>query len=91
MLAKLPFRSKLILVASIPLVALMVFAGATVNGRLHRLDRAEQYGDIIGPYQALNAASRGLSDEAVASATRGTRPTAQRSSPATRSAGSTAA
>ena len=67
MLAKLPFRSKLVLVVSVPLLVLILFAGVAIKGRFDALVAQEQYGSLVGPYQSLTAVARTVANEGVAS------------------------
>ena len=66
-LAKLPFRSKLVLVVSVPLLVLILFAGVAIKGRFDALDAQEQYGQLVGPFQSLTAVARSVANEGVAS------------------------
>ena len=52
-LAKLPLRSKLILVVSIPLFVILGFAGFGISNRLSDLDGQRQYGRLRVPNDAL--------------------------------------
>ena len=45
MLGKLPFRSKLVLVVSVPLLVLILFAGVAIKDRFDALVAQEQYGE----------------------------------------------
>ncbi len=67
MFAKLPFRTKLVLVVSVPLLVLVGFAGMGVASRVADLSDQEQYGDLLGPFDRLTTVSRTLGDESVAS------------------------
>ena len=67
MLAKMPFRSKLILVVSVPVLALLVFAGITINNSFSDLTSQRQYGEVIGTVDALTAVSLSTNNEAVQS------------------------
>jgi signal transduction histidine kinase len=66
-LAKLPFRSKLVLVVSVPLLVLILFAGVAIKGRFDALVAQEQYGHLVGPFQSLTAVARSVANEGVAS------------------------
>ncbi|HSO95094.1 MAG TPA: ATP-binding protein, partial [Acidimicrobiia bacterium] len=66
MLGKLPFRSKLILVVSVPLFALVGFAGVTIHSRLDALSKQQQYGHVLPAFDALTRLSRAAADEGVA-------------------------
>jgi signal transduction histidine kinase len=67
MLAKLPFRSKLILVVSVPLAVLLIFAGFIIAGRFDAQAVASDYGKIVSPFRDLNSLARAAGDESVAS------------------------
>ncbi len=67
MLAKLPFRSKLILVVSVPLAVLLIFAGFIIVGRFDAQAVASDYGKIVSPFRDLNSLARAAGDESVAS------------------------
>lgn len=67
MLGKLPFRTKLILVVSLPLFALIGFAGITISSRYNALSSEQQYGHVVPAFQALARLGRSVSDEGVAS------------------------
>jgi len=69
MLARLPFRSKLILVVSIPLAVLLVFAGSIIAGRFEALSVAQDYDHVVVPFRDLTALARAAADEGVASET----------------------
>ncbi len=66
-LRKLPFRTKLILVVSVPLFALIGLSGVIINGRLTALSNEQQYGHVVVGFEALARASRAVADEGVAS------------------------
>jgi signal transduction histidine kinase len=66
MLGKLPFRSKLILVVSLPLFALVGFAGVTIHSRFDALSNQQQYGHVLPAFDALTQLSRAAADEGVA-------------------------
>ncbi len=68
LLRKLPFRTRLVLVVSVPLLVLVGFAGFTIKDRFDALGAAEQYGQLVGPFEALTQVSRAVGDEAVVSA-----------------------
>ena len=65
MLARLPLRSKLILVVSVPLFVILGFAGFGIANRLDDLDAQRQYGHLRLPNDALGSAQRALEDEGV--------------------------
>ena len=67
MLRKLPFRTKLVLVVSVPLFALVGFAGLTINSRLQALSQEQQYGHVVAGFSALARLGRSVADEGVAS------------------------
>ena len=67
MLRKLPFRTKLILVVSVPLFALIGFAGIIINGRFTALSNEQQYGHVVTGFEALARVGRSVADEGVAS------------------------
>jgi signal transduction histidine kinase len=67
MLAKMPFRSKLILVVSVPVIALLVFAGITIDNSFQDLDSQQQYGEVIGTVNALTAVAVTAGDEGIMS------------------------
>jgi len=69
MLARLPFRSKLILVVSMPLAVLLVFAGSIISGRFEALSVAQDYDHVVVPFRDLTALARAAADEGVASET----------------------
>jgi len=64
-LARLPLRSKLILVVSVPLFVILGFAGFGIANRLDDLEAQRQYGHLRLPNDALGAAQRALEDEGV--------------------------
>src|SRR5260370_18016496 len=66
MLGKLPFRTKLILVVSVPLFALVGFAGVTIHSRFDALTSQQQYGHLVVPFDALARLGRAAADEGVA-------------------------
>lgn len=66
-LAKLPLRSKLVLVVSVPLLVLVLFAGVAIKDRFDALVAQEQYGELVGPFEALTAVGRTVATEGVAS------------------------
>lgn len=65
MLARLPLRSKLILVVSVPLFVILGFAGFGISNRLIDLDGQRQYGRLRLPNDALAAAQTSLENEGV--------------------------
>jgi signal transduction histidine kinase len=67
MLRNLRFRSKLVLVLAVPLVALLVFAAIGINGRLDVLDSTQRYEKLVETDAALDQVSRALEDESIAS------------------------
>jgi signal transduction histidine kinase len=67
MLARLPFRSKLILVVSVPLAVLLVFAGSIIARRFEALSVAQDYDHVVVPFRDLTALARAAGDEGVAS------------------------
>ena len=68
MLRKLPFRTRLVLVVSVPLLVLVGFAGFTIKDRFDALSAEEQYGSLVGPFEALTHAASAAGNEAVVSA-----------------------
>ncbi len=68
MLRKLPFRTRLVLVVSVPLLVLVGFAGFTIKDRFDALGAVEQYGSLVGPFEALTQVARAVGDQAVVSA-----------------------
>ena len=66
MLRKLPFRTKLILVVSVPLFALIGLSGVIINGRFTALSNEQQYGHVVAGFEALARAGRSVADEGVA-------------------------
>ena len=68
MLANWSLRSKFIVVVSLPLAVLLVFAGLAINARFEHLHDQEQYGYLEGPFEGLDAVARAVADEGVASA-----------------------
>jgi signal transduction histidine kinase len=67
MLRKLPFRTKLALVVSVPCFALVGFAGVTITSRYNALTSEQQYGHVAPGFSALARLSRAVADEGVAS------------------------
>ena len=65
MLARLPLRSKLILVVSVPLFVILGFAGFGIANRLDDLNGQRQYSHLRVPNDALGAIQRSLEDEGV--------------------------
>ena len=65
MLTKLPLRSKLILVVSIPLFVILGFATFGMAGRMSDLDAQRQYGRLRGPNDALTSVATNLETEGV--------------------------
>src|SRR5450759_2920993 len=63
MLGKLPFRSKLILVVSVPLFALVGLAGVTIHSRFDALSNQQQYGHLLPAFDALTHLGRAAADE----------------------------
>ena len=82
MLARLPFRSKLMLVVSIPLLVLLVFAGFAMSARFDAMAAQDQVAELSAPFAALGAVARDVSAEGVAAErfarTRATDPEAAR-------------
>jgi len=64
-LSKLPLRSKLILVVSVPLFVILGFAGFGISNRLNDLDGQRQYGRLRAPNDALAALQATLENEGV--------------------------
>ena len=62
MLGRLPFRTKLILVVSVPLFALIGFAGLTIDGRFNALSTEQQYGHVVTGFEALTRVGRAVAD-----------------------------
>ena len=67
MLRKLPFRTKLIAVVSIPLFALVGYAGVTVYSRYQALTKEQQYGHVVNAFSALARLGPAVADEGVGS------------------------
>ena len=67
MLARLPFRSKLILVVSVPIAVMLVLAGSVIARRFDALAVARDYDQVVVPFRDLTALARAASDEGVAS------------------------
>ena len=67
LMARLSFRSKLLLVLFVPFLALVVVAAAGLSDRFTALHAQEQYGDLSGPLHSLDDASRALQNESVVS------------------------
>jgi HAMP domain-containing protein/anti-sigma regulatory factor (Ser/Thr protein kinase) len=65
LLRKLPFRTRLVLVVSVPLLVLVGFAGFTIKDRFDALGAQQQFGSLVGPFEALTQVSRAVSDQAV--------------------------
>ena len=65
MLARLPLRSKLILVVSVPLFVILGFAGFGIIDRIDDLDAQRQYGHLRLPNDALATAQEALENEGV--------------------------
>jgi len=68
LLRKLPFRSRLVLVVSVPLLVLLGFAGVTIADRFRVLSAEEQFGSLVGPFESLTEVSRAVGDQAVVAA-----------------------
>jgi len=64
-LARLPLRSKLILVVSVPLFVILGFAGFGIANRLDDLNGQRQYSHLRVPNDALGAVQRSLENEGV--------------------------
>lgn len=67
MLRNLRFRSKLVLIIAVPLIALIVFAAIGIGGRLSVLDSTQRYGELVEPDAALDRLSAALEHESVVS------------------------
>ncbi len=67
MLAKLPFRTKLLLVAIVPLVVLIGFAGFAIRDSYTAIEEQNDDSSLLVPYRALTLAARAIADEGVAS------------------------
>ena len=67
MLRKLAFRTKLVLVVSVPCFALLGFAGLTIANRFDALSSQQQYGHVEPGFSALARLGRSVADEGVAS------------------------
>ena len=67
MVRKLPFRSRLVLVVSVPLLVVLGFAGFTIKDKFDALSAEQEYSRLVGPFEALTNLSRALDDEAVLS------------------------
>jgi len=65
--SRLSFRAKLLLVLFVPFLALVVVAAAGMSDRFTALHAQEQYGDLSGPLNTLDQASRALQNESVVS------------------------
>ena len=74
MLRKLPFRTKLIAVVSIPLFALVGYAGVTVYSRYQALTKEQQYGHVVNAFSALARLGPAVADEGVGSSSFVTEP-----------------
>ena len=68
MLRKLPFRTKLLAVVSVPLFALIGFAGVTVYSRIQALNKEQQYGHVVNAFSALARLGPAVAAEGVGSA-----------------------
>jgi signal transduction histidine kinase len=66
-MARLSFRSKLLLVLFVPFLALVVVAAAGLSDRFTALHAQEQYGDLSAPLHSLDDASRAIEHEGVVS------------------------
>ena len=55
------------LVVSLPLVVVLGFAGFTIKDRFDALGAEQQYGELIGPFEAVTRVARTIGDEGVAS------------------------
>ena len=75
MLTRLPLRSKLILVVSIPLFVILAFATFGMASRMSDLDAQRQYGRLRGPNDALTAVAANLENEGVLTAWASVSPT----------------
>jgi HAMP domain-containing protein len=64
-LARLPLRSKLIAVVSVPLFVILVFSGFGISGRLDDLDGQRQYSRLRAPNDALATLQTSIEDEGV--------------------------
>jgi len=62
-LARLPLRSKLILVVSVPLFVILAFAGFGIADRLGELEGQREYGRLRFPNAALGDLEQRLEDE----------------------------
>jgi len=67
MLRKLAFRTKLVLVVSVPCFALLGFAGLTIVNRFDALSSQQQYGHVVPGFTALARLGRSVADEGIAS------------------------
>ncbi|GMU77886.1 MAG: hypothetical protein AMXMBFR46_06840 [Acidimicrobiia bacterium] len=65
MLARLPLRSKLILVVSVPLFVILGFAGFGMANRIADLEDQREYGRLRLPNAALGHVDEALQDEGV--------------------------
>ena len=65
MLTKLPLRSKLIMVVSIPLFVILGFATFGMAGRMSDLDAQRQYSRLRAPNDALTSVASTLESEGV--------------------------
>jgi signal transduction histidine kinase len=65
MLRNLSFRSRLVLVVSVPLLVLVVFAGFMIKDRFDALAAEQQYGNVVVPFQALTRVARTVGDESL--------------------------
>jgi len=68
MLARLPLRSKLLLVASIPLLVLILFAGVALRDAYSSITTAEDDAALFGPFRALTLVAQASADERVGAA-----------------------
>src|SRR2546422_687983 len=66
MLAKLPLRSKLVLVVAVPLFVLLGFAGAAIVQRTDALSDVQQYSTVLPAFDATSNATRAIGDDGVA-------------------------
>ena len=68
MLARLPFRSKLLLVASIPLLVLMLFVGIALRDAYESISAADDDASLFVPFRALTQLAQASTDERIGAA-----------------------
>ena len=68
MLARLPLRSKLLLVASIPLFVLILFAGLALSNAYSSISASDDDASLFGPFRALTLVAQASVDERIGAA-----------------------